>query len=71
MSAEEGNRTFVGVDGKRINWKKFEVIGEVIYGMQRSQGTPYPQLRRNSEVQRLVLEGKFMKDEDVSFPFVA
>lgn len=70
VSAEEGNRTFVGADNNRINWKKFEVMGDVIYGIQRSQSMPYPQLYRNVDVQRLVLEAKFMKDEDVSFTFL-
>ena len=32
-----------GVSGKdRINWRKFEIMGEVIVGVQRAQGTPYP-----------------------------
>ena len=42
VSAREGNRTFVGEekDG-RINWKKFEIMGEVIVSMQKAQGMPY------------------------------
>ena len=65
--AEEGNRTYVGFEeGERINWKKFEVMGEVIIGIQKSQELPYPTIKRNEEVQRLILDGKFSKDEDVS-----
>ena len=66
VAAEEGNRTFLGDGNERINWKKFNVMGDVVVGIQASQGTPYPQIPRNSEIQRLILDGKFVKDEDVS-----
>lgn len=64
--AEEGNPTFIDAEKSRINWKKFEVMGEVVVGIQRSQGTPYPTISRNEDVQRLILDGKFSKDDDVS-----
>lgn len=67
VSAEEGNRTFVAGPGHLINWKKFEVMGEVIVGIQKSQGTPYPNMARNEDIQRLILEGRFCKDDDVSW----
>ena len=66
VSAEEGNRTFVGENLERINWRKFEIMGDVIVGIQRSQGTPYPTISRNMDMQRLILDGKFSKDDDVS-----
>lgn len=66
--AEEGNRTCLSGDIERINWKKFEIMGEVIVGIQKSQGTPYPDITRNDEVQRLILDGRFSKDDDVSPP---
>jgi hypothetical protein len=56
-----------GVIGKeRINWRKFEVMGEVIVGVQRAQGTPYPSWAKCEEVRNLVLDVKISKDEDVS-----
>ena len=64
--AEEGNKTIIGEEGGRINWKKFEVMGDVIVEIQKSQGTPYPTISRNEELQRLVLDGDFSKDDDVS-----
>ncbi|MCJ1433152.1 hypothetical protein MMC27_002511 [Xylographa pallens] len=64
VSAEEGNRTFVGPNLERINWRKFEIMGDVIVGIQRSQGTPYPTITRNLDMQRLILDGKFSKDDD-------
>ena len=63
VSAEQGNKTLIG---GRINWKKFEVMGEVIVGIQKSQGTPYPNIPRNEDIQRLVLESRISKDDDVS-----
>jgi hypothetical protein len=56
-----------GVTGKeRINWRKFEIMGEVIVGVQRAQGTPYPNWPKCEEVRNLVLDVKISKDEDVS-----
>ena len=72
VSAEEGNKTFIGEEkNARINWKKFEVMGEVIVGLQRAQGLPYRGLgtgRGGEQVRELVLDMKLVKDEDVSFP---
>jgi len=54
-----------GVIGKeRINWRKFEIMGEVIVGVQRAQGTPYPNLPKSEEVRNLILDVKISKDED-------
>ena len=65
--AEQGNRTYVaGAEGERINWKKFEIMGEVIIGVRKSQEVLYPTINKNEEVQRLILDGRFCEDEDVS-----
>ncbi|CAL5872995.1 uncharacterized protein PFLUO_LOCUS7264 [Penicillium psychrofluorescens] len=64
VSAEEGNKTFVGENRSRINWKKFEVMGEVVLGIQRSQKTPHPQAHRYDDVERLILNSKFSGDEE-------
>ncbi|KAI8934771.1 hypothetical protein NX059_008459 [Plenodomus lindquistii] len=54
-----------GVTGKeRINWRKFEIMGEVIVGVQRAQGTPYPSWQKCEEVRNLVLDVKVNKDDD-------
>jgi hypothetical protein len=59
-----------GVVGKeRINWRKFEILGEVIVGVQRAQGTPYPPLQRNDEVRNLLLDVHMVKDDEVIAPF--
>ena len=70
--AEEGNPTYVtGREGERINWKKFEIMGEVIIGIKKSQEVAYSKISRNEEVQRLVLDGDFSKDDDVSASWFA
>ncbi|KAK3681546.1 hypothetical protein LTR37_020854 [Vermiconidia calcicola] len=71
VSAQEGNKTFIGNerDG-RINWKKFEIMGEVIVSMQKAQGMPYKGLgpgRGNEQIKEMVLDVKLVKDEDELF----
>jgi RasGEF domain/RasGEF N-terminal motif len=65
VSAEEGSRTFVGPTGDRINWKKFEVLAEVILPIMRSQGTPYPNLEKHEIAQELILDCRMPTDEEV------
>jgi len=69
VSAEEGNKTFVGEGKSRINWKKFEVMGEVVLCIQRSQKTPYSQMHRYDDIQRLILDIKLAGDEEVCTTF--
>lgn len=68
VSAEEGGKTWIGENNDRINWKKFEIMGEVVIGIQKSQGTPYAIINKNEEIKRLFLETKFTEDEEVSSP---
>ena len=68
--AEQGNRTSPDGEGQRINWKKFEIMGDVIVSIKRSQEVAYPTLHRNEQVQRLILDADFSTDDDVSInPF--
>ncbi|KGO74832.1 Guanine-nucleotide dissociation stimulator CDC25 [Penicillium italicum] len=64
VSAEEGNKTFFGENKSRINWKKFEVMGEVVLGIQRSQKSPHPQAQKFEDVERLILDSKLSGDEE-------
>ena len=66
VSAEQGNRTYIGDTEDRINWKKFEVMGDVIIGLQRSRAVPYTDLVQNVDIRRLILDCSFSKDDDVS-----
>ncbi|RDA84033.1 hypothetical protein CP532_6509 [Ophiocordyceps camponoti-leonardi (nom. inval.)] len=67
VSAEEGSKTFVGPDGDRINWKKFEVLGEVLLPIMKSQGTAYPNLTKHDTARDLILCCRMPTDEEVSF----
>jgi hypothetical protein len=66
VSAEEGSRTFVGAKGERINWKKFEVLSEVILPIMKSQVTPYPNLSKHDIARELILDCRMPVDDEVS-----
>lgn len=68
VSAEEGSRTFVGPGGDRINWRKFEVLGEVLLPVMRSQGQPYPNLNRHEASRELILDCRIVGDDEVRLP---
>ncbi|KAE8872993.1 hypothetical protein PTNB73_02144 [Pyrenophora teres f. teres] len=42
-------------------------MGEVIVGVQRAQGTPYPNWQKCEEIRNLILDVKITKDEDDLF----
>ncbi|KAJ4388475.1 hypothetical protein N0V85_007516 [Neurospora sp. IMI 360204] len=64
VSAEEGSRTFVGPNNDRINWKKYEVLGEVLLPVLRSQGQPYPNLTKHEPSRELILDMNMPTDEE-------
>lgn len=68
-SAEQGNATFLGEEKEgKVNWRKFEIMGEVVVSMQKAQGMPYRGLgggRGEAQIKELVLDVKLEKDEDV------
>lgn len=50
----------------RINWRKFEILGEGVWGVQRAQGVPYGRFAVVEEVRELVVETEVGRDDDVS-----
>lgn len=64
VSAEEGSKTFVGPDGDRVNWKKFEVLGEIILPIMKSQTTTYPNLSRHEAARELILDCRMPTDDE-------
>lgn len=64
VSAEEGSRTFVGAKGERINWKKFEVLAEVILPIMKSQVVPYPNLTKHEGARELILDCRMPVDDE-------
>ncbi|PFH55941.1 hypothetical protein XA68_17364 [Ophiocordyceps unilateralis] len=66
VSAEEGSKTFVGPQRDRINWRKFEVLGDVLLPMMKSQGTAYPNLTKHDTARDLILGCRMpMDDEEI------
>lgn len=77
--AESGNATFVGSDDEdededeeadeapHINWKKFEIMGEIILDLQRARTTSYPEYAANEHVKSLILECVLVEDEDALY----
>ncbi|KAG5928195.1 hypothetical protein E4U42_001135 [Claviceps africana] len=66
VSAEEGGKTFVGCNDDRINWKKFEVLGEVLLPIMKSQGTAYPNLTKHDTAREIILGCCMpMNDEEI------
>ncbi|CAH0059465.1 unnamed protein product [Clonostachys solani] len=65
VSAEEGSKTFVGPKGDRINWKKFEVLGEVLLPIMKSQGTPYPGLSKHDNIKDMILGCRMPTDDEL------
>ena len=68
VSAELGSRTYLGEGSERINWKKFEVLSEVIVPIMKSQVVPYPNLAKHDVSRELILDCKMPTDEEVCLP---
>ncbi|PNY24080.1 Ras guanine nucleotide exchange factor A [Tolypocladium capitatum] len=66
VSAEEGSQTFVGPGGDRINWKKFEVLGEVLLPIMKSQGASYLNLAKHNSARDLILGCRMPTDDEAS-----
>lgn len=63
--AASANQTFIG---SNINWKKFEIMGDVIVGIQKSLEQPYSfgqRTARTEEITRLILETKIVDESEV------
>ncbi|KUI67606.1 Ras guanine nucleotide exchange factor P [Cytospora mali] len=69
LTATEGmNKTYVGPNGDRINWQKFEILGEILLPIMKSQGAPYPNLNKKHESSReLILDCRMELDDDALY----
>lgn len=66
--AATANATFIK---NKINWSKFEVMGETIISVQKSQDQPYAfpdRTIKGSEITKLILETKVLEGDEVSSP---
>jgi hypothetical protein len=55
---------------RRINWKKFEIMGETVVGLQAAHDAQYRSLggfKGNDQVRELILDAKLIRDEEVCF----
>jgi len=68
VSAELGSRTYLGEGSERINWKKFEVLSEVILPIMKSQVVPYPNLAKHDIARELILDCLMPNDDEVRLP---
>ncbi|EPS35981.1 hypothetical protein H072_10549 [Dactylellina haptotyla CBS 200.50] len=65
VSADEGNRSFLG-DGGRINWRKFQIMGDILLTLTNSQSMPHRDLRPNPMTNQLISDATgTMKDEQL------
>lgn len=64
-------RRYVADGLERINWKKFEIMGDVVVGIQQAQAVPFPKIPRNDAVRESVMDIKLYRDEDVSLVFIS
>jgi hypothetical protein len=64
--AASANQTLIG---SNINWKKFEIMGEAVVGVQRSLEQHYvfpPRTLRSEETVKLILESRILEESEVS-----
>lgn len=64
MTTDEGNKTFL--DNQKINWNKFQLMGDILMVIVESQRNPYRDLRGNAAVEKMILEAVISTNEDVS-----
>lgn len=65
VSAEEGSKTFVGTNEDRINWKKFEILSDVILPIMKSQVVAYSGIKKRDVINDLILDCKMPIDDEV------
>jgi hypothetical protein len=69
VAGGEKEKEAVGLGERKINWRKFEVMGEVIVMIQNSQMSGYKFSPRDEEVVKLILETRVLEGSEVCFPF--
>ncbi|KAK6360229.1 hypothetical protein TWF730_006379 [Orbilia blumenaviensis] len=63
VSADEGNRSFLG-DGVRINWRKFEIMGDILLTLTNSQSMPHRDLRPSPMTNQLISDATGTINDD-------
>ncbi|EWC47609.1 hypothetical protein DRE_03229 [Drechslerella stenobrocha 248] len=63
VSADEGNRSFIGDEG-RVNWRKFEIMGDILLTLTNSQSAPHRELRANPMTNQLISDATGTMNDD-------
>ena len=64
VSTDQGNKTFL--ENQKINWNKFQLMGDILMVIIESQRNPYRDLRPNSVVEKMILDAVIITNDDVS-----
>ena len=64
VTTDEGNKTFL--ENQKINWNKFQLMGDILMVIVESQRNPYRDLRGNIMIEKMILEATISTNEDVS-----
>ncbi|RPB28042.1 ras GEF [Terfezia boudieri ATCC MYA-4762] len=65
VTTDEGNKTFL--ENQKINWNKFQLMGDILMVIVESQRNPYRDLRGNNMVEKMILEATISTNEDELF----
>ncbi|KAF8460276.1 ras guanine nucleotide exchange factor domain-containing protein [Kalaharituber pfeilii] len=65
VTTDEGNKTFL--DGQKINWNKFQLMGDILMVIVESQRNPYRDLKPIPAVERMILDAVISTNEDELF----
>ena len=65
-SVAEGSKTFLDERCNLVNWKKFEIMGEMVMDLQNVLDMSYNPIPVNEHLRALILDTKIVKDDDVS-----
>ena len=61
-----GSKTILDERRSMVNWKKIEILGDVVIDLQNVLHMPYTLILDNGQSKVLILEAKIVKDDDVS-----
>ena len=66
ISVADGSKTFLGEGCNLVNWRKFEIMGEMVMDLQNVLDMPYNLISVNGHLRGLIVGTKIVKDDDVS-----
>lgn len=70
MSVADSSKTFLDGRCNLVNWRKFEIMGEMVMDLQNVLDMPHKLISVNEHLRALILDMKIVKDDDVSICYV-